>query len=254
MREGFNSTRLASPNPILPGPSGSLHRKHAWHRAEEQRRIELADRVFRLSQIDNDSEFADTANLVQQRYAWRGYQLENEVFQRPAHQRTFAAYHDETVIGTLSLRTDSHGQGLLADELYQNDIDRYRQRRDAHCCELTRFALAPTRYSKEVFASLFHLAFIFARKIHQASDVFIEINPRHASFYRRMLGLRQVGAERTCKRVEAPAVLMHGELSYIEDQIRVHGGGAYNRAKSLYPYFFSEQETQNVIEQLRWNQ
>ncbi|MDB5888009.1 MAG: putative long-chain N-acyl amino acid synthase, partial [Rhodocyclales bacterium] len=232
--------------------SQDFHQRQAWRRAERTR-IKLADRAFRLCHIADDSEFALTTDLVQQRYAWRGYQLENEVSRRPTHQLTFAAYHEESLIGTLTLRTDSD-EGLLADELYRNDIDRYRGHRGAHCCELTRFALAPTRYSKEVFASLFHLAFIFGRKIHQVSDVFIEVNPRHSGFYRRMLGLSQVGAERTCKRVEAPAVLMHGELAYIEEQIREYGGCAYNRAKSLYPYFFSEQETQSVIEQLHWAQ
>jgi len=47
---------------------------------------------------------------------------------------------------------------------------------------------------------------------------------------------------------------MHGDLTYIEAQIREHGGCPYNRAKSLYPYFFSEQEALSVIEQLRWTQ
>ena len=247
MPEGFNSMRLATSNPILPGPAGNCHQR-ARHRTE-QTHIELADRAFRLAHVDNDIALAHADSLVQQRYAWRGYQTGSDVFQRPTRQRTFAAYHDEIVIGTLTLRTDS-SEGLLADALYRDDIDGYRQHHSAHCCELTRFALAPTRYSKEVFASLFHLAFIFGRKVHQVSDVFIEVNPRHASFYQRMLGLKQVGPERTCKRVEAPAVLMHGELSYIEEQIREHGGCAYNRAKSLYPYFFSKQEAQSVMEQL----
>lgn len=246
-------------------PGGQLHWQTAGYSASHhgrsdsrhhtpRRRIRLADRSFRLACIQNETEFALASDLVAQRYAWRGYQLSDEAsLPRPTNQVTFAAYHDESVIGTLTLRTDS-AQGLLADELYRDDINMYRARRDAHCCELTRFALAPTQQSKEVFASLFHLAFIFGREIHQVSDVFIEVNPRHAGFYNRMLGLGQVGMQRICKRVDAPAVLMHGDLSYIEEQIREHGGCPYNRAKSLYPYFFSEQETQSVIQQLGWTQ
>jgi hypothetical protein len=244
-----HSSRLNARNRHAPE-----HGRRALHPRTDHQRIKLADRSFRLACIQNDAEFALATDLVAQRYARRGYKLEDEtIFENASSQVTFAAYQGETVIGTLTLRTDSSG-GLLADELYRDDIDQYRQQDSAHCCELTRFALAPTLQSKEVFASLFHLAFIFGRKIHRVSDVFIEVNPRHAGFYNRMLGLERVGVERICKRVEAPAVLMHGDLNYIEEQIREHGGCAYNRAKSLYFYFFSEQETQSVIEQLRWAQ
>jgi hypothetical protein len=257
MGDRFNAHVRAEPDTIrLNTHDHCLSQDHHFGARQSiaRQRIKLTDRPFRLACIQNETEFTLATNLVEQRYAWRGYQLENEPpFEQSKHQVTFAAYQDDVVIGTLTLRTDSN-HGLLADELYRDDINRYRFQQSAHCCELTRFALASTQQSKEVFASLFHLAFIFGREIHQASDVFIEVNPRHARFYDRMLGLGQVGQERICKRVEAPAVLMHGDLSHIETQIRVHGGSAYDRAKSLYPYFFSEQETQSVIEQLYWMQ
>ncbi|MEC5387230.1 long-chain N-acyl amino acid synthase [Uliginosibacterium sp. H3] len=257
MREICNASGHAAPEGIRLSTFDAhfhLSKQLAPSREADRQRIRLTDRAFRLACIQDDTEFALAANLIEQRYAWRGYQIENEaLFERPSNQVTFAAYQGESVVGTLTLRTDS-SHGLLADELYQDDIDWYRTHRNAHCCELTRFALAPTRQSKEVFASLFHLAFIFGREIHQVSDVFIEVNPRHVSFYHRMLGLGQVGTERICKRVAAPAVLMHGDLSHIETQIDEHGGSPYLRAKSLYPYFFSKQEALSVIEQLRWTQ
>ena len=59
-----------------------------------------------------------------------------------------------------------------------------------------------------VLGTLFHLAYIHGRLIRGATDLVIEVHPRHASFYRRMLGFRIIGAERICPRVDAPAVLM----------------------------------------------
>ena len=45
-----------------------------------------------------------------------------------------------------------------------------------------------------------------------ASDAVIEVNPRHARYYQRTLGFRQIGELRQCQRVEAPAVLLHRRL------------------------------------------
>ena len=35
---------------------------------------------------------------------------------------------------------------------------------------------------------LFHIAYIFARRMHDRTDLLIEVNPRHVRFYERMLG------------------------------------------------------------------
>ncbi|HEX5126404.1 MAG TPA: long-chain N-acyl amino acid synthase, partial [Rhodocyclaceae bacterium] len=189
------------------------------------------------------------AALIERRYAWRGYALEaQKLFRSDVDEITFVAYEQDVVVGTLTLGLDSK-HGLLADDLYKDEIDLHRHQ-GGRCFELTRFALSPSPHSKEVYASLFHLAFIFGRLIHRMSDVFIEVNPRHAGFYRRMLGLQQLGPIRTCARVEAPAVLLHGKMSYIEEQIREHGGCAYKKARSLYPYFFSQEIVNSIVAHL----
>ncbi|MBK7424074.1 MAG: long-chain N-acyl amino acid synthase, partial [Propionivibrio sp.] len=51
-----------------------------------------------------------------------------------------------------------------------------------------------------------------------ASDAVIEVNPRHSRYYQRLLGFRQIGRRRQCRRLDAPVVLMHQELDDMSDQ------------------------------------
>ena len=101
-------------------------------------------------------------------------------------------------------------------------------------CEFTRLALDADDCGRNALACLFHIGFIFAFRIHRATDLFIEVNPRHALFYRRKLGFEVIGEEKICRRVNAPAVLLHKELeSFSEDLLRYRGRQAPG-SKSLY--------------------
>lgn len=188
--------------------------------------------------------------LLKRMYSWRGYETENLIVpsQNP-NRLTFEATMGKRVVGTLTLCLDSE-EGLCADELYSDEISEFR-REGRKLCELTKLAVDPEYSSKEVLASLFHLAYIYGRKIHRATDLFIEVNPRHAGFYRRMLGLSQIGEERACRRVQAPAVLMHLELAYVNAQISSRAGSVGCKTKSLYPYFFSHREEEGLTNTLR---
>ena len=42
--------------------------------------------------------------------------------------------------------------------------------------------------TSSVLAALWHISYIFCHKIHHCTDYIIEVNPRHAVFYNRMLG------------------------------------------------------------------
>ena len=99
---------------------------------------------------------------------------------------------------------------------------------------------------------LFHIAYIFARRMNGFSDLVIEVNPRHVKFYERMLGFQAFGPERTNMRVNAPAVLMRLDLRHPEQQIRLHGGKreAAEDKRSLYPFFFSLHEEAGIAARL----
>ncbi len=141
---------------------------------------------------------------------------------------------EHELFGTLTLGLDSR-EGLLADALYEEEINVFR-RAGRKVCELSRFAVDRRYGSKEVFASLFHLAYVYAR-FHHATDAFIEVNPRHAAFYQRQLGFRRLGDIRICPRVAAPAVLLHLDCAHMTAQLSRHAGSRDSDEKSLYPYF-----------------
>ena len=121
-------------------------------------------------------------------------------------------------------------------------------------CEFTRLAvdIEPRFNSKDFLARLIHVAVVYAHLIQHATDMLIEVNPRHVGFYRRSLGFNQIGPERICSRVNAPAVLMHIDLHHMATQIRVHGGGNRHGAeRTLYPHFLSGAEQRVLLERMR---
>lgn len=208
---------------------------------------------YSIHLVNSFKQRVKASTLIKRMYALRGYQTESaSVFSVSANQYTFEARQSQQLIGTLTLTIDTD-KGLLADTLYQSELDRFR-RQGRKLCELSKLAFNPESGSKEIFASLFHIAYIFARRVHDADDAFIEINPRHACFYKRMLGFKQIGELRTCPRVNAPAVLLQLNKEYIEIQIATFAGRSSDKACSIYPYFFSQEREEKIVRVIRTRQ
>jgi hypothetical protein len=93
--------------------------------------------------------------------------------------------------------------------------------------------------SKPVLAAIFHLAYIYAHRMRQCTDLLIEVNPRHVKFYETMLGFTTWGEEKMDPRVNAPALLLRLDLSYAKAQIARLGWHAElaSEIRLLYPYF-----------------
>lgn len=194
---------------------------------------------YSIRLADSPRQRSQAHMLLKRMYSWRGYHMEKDVAVITPHdpnRLTLEAAVGQKLVGTVTLGLDSH-EGLLADELYGEEINAFRIR-NRKVCELSKLAIDPKHSSKEILASLFHLAYIYGRNLHKATDLFIEVNPRHASFYQRMLGLCQIGETRICRRVHAPAVLMHLELEYVDSKFADLKGSCESSEKSLYPYFF----------------
>lgn len=168
-------------------------------------------------------------------------------FASAANLLTIAASSEDRVFGTLTLGLDNPSDGLQADFLYQSQIDELRAEGCA-LCEVTRLALDPALSSLEVMATIFNAAFILAR-VHQRSDLLAEVHPRHAGFYRRTMGYRIAGPALTCRRVNAPAVLMHLNLDFAESQIREMAGSESSCNRSLYRLFLPYCEQENLLKQ-----
>jgi hypothetical protein len=162
-------------------------------------------------------QFASARDLVRERYAWRGYEFEDRGDAHSSQEITFLVESGHATVGTLTLGLDGPC-GLRAEAAYCDVIDQFRF---AGCrvCELTRLALAESADSKAVLASLFSLAHAVGRTMHDVTDVFIEINPRHVGFYSRVLGFAVAAGEKFCERVRAPSVLLQLELNALEQRL-----------------------------------
>jgi hypothetical protein len=154
------------------------------------------------------------------------------------------------VVGTLTLGIDSVN-GLFADENYKAEVDQLRAD-NRRICELTKFAVDQTRGSKRVLAALFHISYIYARVLNQRTDVVIEVTPKHAPFYKRMLGFKPFGEERMNTRVHTMGVLLWMEIKHMDEQIERWGGMGEEAQgeRSLYPYFFSKADEAGITKRL----
>lgn len=211
--------------------------------------VVLSIKDFKIRLADTEVGRNSASMLINKMYSWRGYEGSHQVQQNP-NRITLTAYMKDALIGTVTLAIDSP-VGLLADEIFKDELDRYRTP-DRKLCELTKLAFDPKVRSKFALASLFHICFIYARRLHGCSDVFIEVNPRHRLYYERMLGFQRLGDLKTNPRVNAPAYLLWLGIDYVEEQIRQFGGTSNHAeaTRSLYPYFFSSREEEGLTQRL----
>jgi hypothetical protein len=208
-----------------------------------------SERRFAIRFADTNGQRNNANMLVQKMYSWRGYETDPgpKIYWNKPQGIVLVAADTNGTLGTLTLTLDSK-QKLMADNTYPDEIQAIREQPNAFVCELGKLAVDQDRGSKWVLASLFHIVYIYGRLLNKVSDVFIEVNPRHALFYRRMLGFTVAGPERVCPRVNAPAVLLRLPLSYVDEQIEKYGGRSEfcDRTRSLYPYFFSKKEQEGL--------
>jgi hypothetical protein len=196
---------------------------------------------FKIRLASSDSRRQSASMLIEKRYASRGYQT--RALEDDPQRITVLVFMEEKIVGTTTLGLDGPA-GLMADSIYKEEIDALRAE-GRSVCELTKLAI-DDKYvdSKHIVAVLFHLCKIYGQNIHQATDFIIEINPRHASFYKKLLGFEDFGSEKLCPRVNAPAVLLRLPLQYAEEQIARFGGMQKSAigVRSLYPYCFSKED------------
>lgn len=228
-----------------------IPRRRRQDALQEHYLIKKTDFEIRLANLNRRLDTVEM--LVTRMYSQRGYKTERTAESKPAdfhlNRVTLEACRQNETVGTITVALDGPA-GLNAEDLYREEIRPYRDS-GGRLCEFTRLALDVDKCGKDALGSLFHLAVIFAYNIHGATDLFIEVNPRHATFYRRKLGFKIVGKEKICRRVDAPAVLLHQKLSYISEQIIRFGGLKLKQNKSFYSYFMPPWEEREMATQIR---
>ena len=208
-------------------------------------------RLFKIRAADSNGHRSSASILINKMYATRGYTTTGLPAEGTPNRITLMACEHHETIGTMTVGFDSDN-GLLVDELFQEQVDGLRER-GRRVCEFTKLAIDSSVKSKRVLASLFHTAYIYAHRVHGFQDLLIEVNPRHVRFYERMLGFVVKGPERMNPRVNAPAVMLALDFSHAHAQIARFGGKPHlaETERSLYPYFFSVGEEAGIVGRLR---
>jgi hypothetical protein len=211
--------------------------------------VTINEKIFGIRLADTDEGRNSASYLINKMYAWRGYGGTHRIEKKP-NRITLSASNKGDVVGTVTLSLDS-SIGLLADEVFKDQLDLYRAR-GAKLCEITKLAFDPSVRSKAALASLFHILYIYAHHLNRCTDVFIEVNPRHRRFYETMLGFRQQCEMRHNPRVDAPAYLLWVSLEEVGRQIQRVGGTSSHpgNERSLFPYFFSPREEEGITRRL----
>jgi len=179
--------------------------------------------TLRATVAESAAQIEAAKHLMRRRYAWRGYDMpeeeENsvcEAFSADSSQVVFVATSGDTTVGTITLGLD-RPSGLLAESSYGEEIEAHRAA-GRQVCEVTRLAVAEDADSKRVLAALFSLTWA-AASVNGVTDMFVEVNPRHVVFYRRILGFTVAAEERFCERVRAPSVLLRVDMDDLEERL-----------------------------------
>jgi len=209
-----------------------------------------AERQFTIRTAASGPERDHASSLLQARYAWRGYRTVTLPSDQTGFRTTLSAHEGAETIGTLTLELDGP-MGLAADTAFGDVIDGLRDQ-GCRLAEFTRLAIDPTGSSPRVLAALFHVGYIVSHRIRRYDTLLLEVNPRHARFYERMLGCRVLAEPRTHKGVDAPAVLLSARFEFIRDQIGAHGGKPElaGNTRSLYPFAFSQADEEGIMARL----
>lgn len=203
--------------------------------------------VIRIWAGDASAEELPAGQLVKRRYADSGYDLSAAHMAHRGVVCTLQAALGRDVVGTVGVRPDSL-EGLTADIAFGHVLERMRD--DGYTlCEVTRLAVEREAPARPVLASLFHVLYLLARARFNADMLVIEVNPRHVSFYKRMLGFVAHGDVSAHPVVDAPATLMTLDLSFVQGQIMLYGGRPelVRLSRNLYPLFLPMAEEAEVL-------
>ena len=211
-------------------------------------------RRFKIKSAETEERRGMVNSLLKNRYGFRGYQEVSLPTDRSVHKFTLSAVEEDAIIGTITVSFDGPKR-LSADEAFAPEVELLRSQ-GRRLCEFTKLAVDPLVGTKRVLASLFHVAYIVAHRIRGHDMLLIEVNPRHVRYYERMLGFSVLSEERMNRSVNAPAVLLSAEFSYIMAQIGKFGGQPELAAseRSLYPFVFSLKEECSILTRMQSKQ
>lgn len=246
-RESWARTILSFSSQMLP-----MSHEPSSHRFGTSTRFE--NDTFKIRLASNLTRHRSATLLVNRLYSARGYDLaaqSPEARQAPEFITLLVYDATDQPVGTVTIGPDGEA-GLLADEMFAQELGLLRSQAGVRLLEITKFAMDRHRgNSRQVVATLLNMAYIYAKWLGYNWMV-IEVNPHHIGFYENSLGFRVMGEAKRCPRVNAPAVLLAMDMQHAAEQIRKFGGrrNMAEAGKSLYRYFLSEQDEAALAQDL----
>lgn len=203
---------------------------------------------FKIRLARRTSVLQDALALINRRYRQCGYGFQTLTLSQ--ERMTIVAYEGARAIGTLTVQLEA-GRGLLSDECFGAELDGLRAQ-GARLCEFIKLATAHDAPMPATLASMFHVALIYAHRVHLASHVVVEVNPRHAAFYTRVLGFSAHSAARPNPRVKAPGVLLVSDFKPIEAQLAAREAPTVGQGEppSFFSHSFSPAEEAGIHRRL----
>jgi hypothetical protein len=207
-------------------------------------------REIRVKIATERSEFEQAYELLAANYRARGYEAPSDKPYRftPFHALpgtvTLVALDQERVVATLTLVPDTDILGLPMESIYGAEVAQLRAAdlRPAEAISLADNGLS-IREFVQVFKSLIKLAMQYHTSRGGDSWI-ITINPRHSSFYQKVLGFVPVGSKRAY-----PTVQNHPAEAYLlTSKIMAEG------APQMYQEVFGEDLPQSVLNVDHWSE
>ena len=203
-----------------------------WPAPVTIRTVDTRPTPIQVQIASTNADLAWADQFVAQRYLWRGYsniEQEDGREKSSANQGdsvTLLASRNDTRVGTITVGMDGHTRLVLGEDNGQT-INRLRQM-GRRVGEFIRLAVYDDVDAGRVLYHLFRAAYDLIRIVYEATDILIEVNPRHARFYQRVLGFTVAAGERMCARVNAPAILLRLDLVDVDQ-----GRGACNTSAAV---------------------
>ncbi len=160
---------------------------------------------------------------------------------------------EKNIVGSVTL-VFAGDCSLPAEKMYREEI-KALQDNGRKLVEISRLVINPDyRNSKEILLLLFNYLAIYCFHVKNYTCLTVQVNPRHQSYYKALLGFEEIGGEKASPHLKnAPAVLLHLPLSFYQSEVkRLAGTQDQNKKeRSLYPHFLKLDQEKLVAHYLQ---
>jgi hypothetical protein len=233
---------------VAPRPAGV--RRGGAGTARDWFRVAGLTRDIRVKIATERHEFEQAYELLATNYRACGYEGASDKPFRftPFHALpgtvTLVALHQKRVLATLTLVPDSDTLGLPMETIYGPEV---AQLREAGLRPAEAISLADTDLTIREFIQVFKALIKLAMQYHgrRGGDSWIiTINPRHRSFYQKVLGFTPLGPQRSY-----PTVQNHPAEAYLLTAVTMAAN-----APQMHQEVFGEELPDPVLTAGHWSE